>query len=277
LEPVHNDVEVNKLPFPFNIRAAMRIWDALYFEPGEFKPDAAKPAEWNRGAYLVQGPGHCAACHTPKGWLGADEQKRSLQGYSLQGWFAPDITDDEARGLGNWSPFDIVDYLKKGHNRYVGASGPMAEEVVHSSSRMTDTDLAAMATYLKDRAGQGKAFNQPLGADDPQMKAGEAIYRDLCSSCHRQDGTGSAYLIPSLASSSAVASREPTSMLRVVLVGAQTAATQDEPTAPSMPAFGWQLTDQQVAAVTTYLRNSWGHTASAVSPGQVKQARDRLK
>ena len=97
------------LPFPFNIRAAMRLWDAMYFSDEPFKSDPARSAEWNRGAYLVQGPGHCAACHTPKGVLGGDHGDGAIQGYSLQGWFAPNITDDKALGLGDWSQADIVD------------------------------------------------------------------------------------------------------------------------------------------------------------------------
>jgi len=274
--PIHNQVEVNRLPFPFRIRGLMSFWDWLYFKPGDFKPDSGQSPQWNRGAYLVQSLGHCAACHTPKGRLGGDRDGHSLQGYSLQGWFAPDITNDERRGLGQWSTEDIVEYLKKGHNRYSGASGPMAEEVVHSSSRMTDADLAAIATYLKSEVGEQES-GSVLAADDPQMKAGKAIYQDLCSACHRQDGSGSPYLIPSLARSPAVESDEPTSLLRVVFQGAQTAATGDEPTAPSMPAFGWQLNDAQVAAVTTYIRNTWGHAASAVSQSAARQAREALK
>jgi mono/diheme cytochrome c family protein len=100
-----------------------------------------------------------------------------------------------------------------------------------------------------------------------------AIYQDLCSACHRADGTGVPYLIPNLADSSSVSSREPTSVLRVVIHGAQSVATQSEPTGPSMPAFGWQLTDAQVAAVTTYIRNSWGHAAPVTATGDVHKAR----
>jgi mono/diheme cytochrome c family protein len=276
LAPVHHEVETNRLPFPFNIRAAMRFWDALYFEAGPFKPDPAKSPAWNRGAYLVQGAGHCAACHTPKGHLGGDLDQQRLQGYSLQGWFAPNITNDHKRGLGGWSTEDIVEYLKKGHNQFAGASGPMAEEVVHSSSKMTDADLHAIASYLKDEPGQA-ATDQPLSAGQPLMRAGAAIYQDLCAACHRKDGTGVAYLIPNLARSTAVASREPTSLLRVVIRGTQTAATQDEPTGPAMPAFGWQLTDDEIGAVTTYIRNSWGHAAPATAVSDVKRARRDLQ
>ena len=276
LAPVHQEIETNQLPFPFNIRAGMRVWDALYFDATPFKTDPSRSQAWNRGAYLVQGAGHCAACHTPKGLLGGDLGKHSLQGYSLQGWFAPNITNDQGRGLGGWTPEDLVEYLKTGHNRFAGASGPMSEEVSHSSSQMTDADLAAIAVYLKDVPGQA-AGDKRLSADDPRMRAGEAIYQDLCAACHRQDGTGVAHLIPNLAASSSVASREPTSLLRVVIRGAQSVATQSEPTGPAMPAYGWQLTDDQVAAVTTYLRNSWGHAAAPVGAGDVHKARRELE
>jgi mono/diheme cytochrome c family protein len=272
LPPVHNPVKSDQLPFPFDIRASMGMWDALYFKPGTFKPDSAKSAQWNRGAYLVRGPGHCAACHTPKTTLGGDRSDQHLQGYSIQGWFAPDITGDPAFGLGHWSLEDVVAYLKTGHNRFAAASGPMAEVVADSSSKMTDADLEAIAVFLKNQPGE-KASGTPLAAHDPKMVSGAAIYRDLCSACHQEDGTGVAYLIPNLAQSSSVASREPTSLLRVVIHGAQSVATAGEPTAPAMPAFGWQLSDAQIAALTTFLRNSWGHAAPAITADDVHKAR----
>jgi len=275
VQPVHNAVVPDRLPFPFSIRSGMRVWDALYFTAGEFKANPSQSASWNRGAYLVEGPGHCGACHTPKTKLGGDESDRKLRGYSIQGWFAPDLTNDEQTGLAHWSPADIADYLKKGHNRFAAASGPMSDEVADSSSRMSGEDLEAIATYLKDQQGQtGQAT--PLSASLPTMAAGAAIYSDLCSSCHKPDGSGIPYLFPDLAASASVASREPTTLMRVVLQGGQSVATKEEPTAPAMPAFGWQLTDGQVAAVTTYIRNSWGHAAAAVTEGDVRAARTNL-
>lgn len=276
LPPVQHEVESNQLPFPFDIRAGMRFWDALYFHPGPYKSDPAKSPQWNRGAYLVQGPGHCPACHTPKTRLGGDREGHSLQGYSLQGWFAPDITGSTPLGLGRWSAADVVAYLKSGHNRFAAASGPMGEEVAQSSSRMTDSDLEAIAAFLKNQPGEALA-GPPLDPRAPPMVAGAAIFQDLCSACHRGDGTGVAYLIPDLAHSSSVASREPTSVLRVVIHGAQSVATEREPTGPSMPAFGWQLTDVQIAAVTTFIRNSWGHAAPAIAAEDVHKARQTLK
>jgi mono/diheme cytochrome c family protein len=275
VQPVHHSIDSNQLPFPFSVRNSMAVWDGLYFTPGEFKPDASKSAEWNRGAYLVQGPGHCAACHTPKGSLGGDKTSKELQGYSIQGWFAPNLTSSTHTGLVEWSNADIVDYLKKGHNRFAAASGPMAEEVSDSSSHLSDPDLAAIATYLKDQHGEGSS-SAPVSADDPMMRAGTAIYQDLCSACHQKDGTGVPYLIPNLANSPSVAARDPTTLIRVVLEGAQSVATKEEPTAPAMPAFGWQLSDAEVAAVTTYIGNNWNHAAPAVTEHDVHEARETL-
>jgi mono/diheme cytochrome c family protein len=272
LPAVHHEVHSNQLPFPFSIRSSMWLWDSLYFEPGPYKGDPDKSAEWNRGAYLVRGPAHCAACHSPKTALGGDRSQQPLQGYALQGWFAPDITGDTAFGLGDWSVDDVVAYLKTGHNRLAAASGPMGEEVADSSSKMTDADLHAIAVFLKDVPGPA-ATSKPVSRQDKQMLAGAAIYQDLCSACHREDGGGVPYLIPNLAHSSSVGSREPTSLLRVVIHGARSVGTAGEPTAPAMPSFGWQLSDEQIAAVTTFVRNSWGHAAPAVSASEVHKAR----
>lgn len=270
--PVHHSVRSNQLPFPFDIRAIMRLWDALYLKVGPFKTDPGKSAQWNRGAYLVRGPGHCGACHTPKNFLGGDVSGKSFWGYSLQGWFAPDITQSLALGIGNWSVSDVASYLKSGHNRFAAASGPMGQEVSDSSSMMNDSDLEAIAVYLKDQPGPASAA-QPLGEHQSVMVAGAALYRDLCSACHQQDGTGVPYLIPDLAQSSSVAASDPVTLLHVVIHGAQSVGTAGEPTAPSMPAFGAQLDDAQIAAVTTYLRNSWGHAAPATTPSAVHKAR----
>jgi mono/diheme cytochrome c family protein len=274
--PVHHAVVSNRLPFPFSIRAIMIFWDWLYFRPGEWKPRPDKSPAWNRGDFLVEGLGHCGACHTPKTFLGGDVRRRFLQGYTLQGWFAPDLTRDVARGLAAWDAADIAEYLRTGHNRLAAASGPMSEEVSDSSSRMTDADLEAIATYLEDQRG-GSSRSTPIPPSDPQMLAGAAIYRDQCSACHQIDGTGVPRLIPDLAGSAAVASREPTTLLRVILQGAQTVATREEPTGPQMPSYAWQLDDAQVAAVATFVRNSWGHAASRITRSAAHDARSRLR
>ncbi|MDB5404661.1 MAG: cytochrome c family protein [Rhodopila sp.] len=274
--PVSHDVVSNQLPFPFNIRVSMLAWNALFFKEGTFIPRKDKTAEWNRGAYLAEGPMHCGMCHTPKNFLGGDTASEALQGYSLQGWFAPNITNDNYRGLGGWTIGQIVAYLKDGHNDTAAASGPMAEEVALSSSQMTDGDLHAVAAYLKDRPDSGAEKPAPIAASDAAMKVGGAIYTDECSACHAPAGTGVGGLIPALAGSASVQSREATSLLHVLLRGTRSVGTQGAPTAPAMPPFGWLLTDDEVAAVTTYVRNAWGNAAPAVSAGDVSHARDSL-
>jgi mono/diheme cytochrome c family protein len=273
LEPVHRAIKTDQLPFPFKFRFGMLFWNALFFDRTPFEPVAGKSAEWNRGAYIVEGPGHCGACHTPKNFLGGDKTSDRLQGATLQGWFASDLTGDKRSGLGDWSSDDIVAYLKSGRNAHAAATGTMAQVVADSTSRMRDDDLKAIAAYLKDVPAPRQAPAQAVASADPAMRAGQAIYVDNCSACHARDGSGVANLVPPLKSSPDVQSPDATSLGRVVLHGTQNVATPAAPTGPSMPAFGWKLTNQQAAAVLTYIRNSWGNAASAVSADQISELR----
>jgi mono/diheme cytochrome c family protein len=277
VNPVSNAVEVNQLPFPFNIRLSLVFWNALNFTPGRYQPNPQKSAEWNRGAYIVEGATHCGTCHTPKTFLGGDKSDAPLAGATLQGWFAPNITTDPRVGVGGWSKDDLVEYLKTGTNAWTLASGPMAEAVFHSTSKMTDADIAAIATYLKD-SGVGTAAPKPVtvALDGKAMRAGAAIYKDSCAACHRDSGNGEVNLFPRLSGSALVQSDDPTTLLRVVLQGSRAVSTSAKPTAPAMPAFDWRLNDDQAAALLTYIRNSWGNTASPMSAGSVASARASL-
>jgi mono/diheme cytochrome c family protein len=140
---------------------------------------------------------------------------------------------------------------------------------------MTERDLRAIAVYLKDLPSPA-ATTTPVAADDPAMKAGMTVYRDNCAACHVGNGTGVAHLFPTLKGSATVQSSDPTSLIRVVLEGARSVATDPAPTGPAMPAFGWKLSDADTAAVLTYIRNSWGNAAPAVSADDVKTLRDAL-
>jgi len=273
LAPAINAVEPNQLPFPFNLRASLTVWDALFFTPGAFQPAAGKSDEWNRGAYLVEGLGHCGACHTAKNLLGGDARSRALQGNPLQGWYALDLTGDARTGLAGWSADEIVEYLQTGHNRFSAATGPMSEVISHSTARMTEADLRAIAVYLKDLPDRASATPRPVAATDPAMRAGQAIYVDNCAACHTAAGAGIASLFPMLKASPAVQSADPTSLVRIVLRGAQSVATDRAPTGPSMPAFGWKLSDAQVAAVLTHVRNAWGNVAAPVSADTIRRLR----
>jgi mono/diheme cytochrome c family protein len=277
LTPVSNKVISNQLPFPLNIRLAMVFWNWLNFAPGRYRPDPAKSAEWNRGGYIVEGAAHCGTCHTPKTFIGGDKTDAALAGATLQGWFAPDITTDPRKGIGSWSKDDLVQYLKTGSNSWTLASGPMADAVSHSTSKMADEDIAAIVTYLKDGRADGTPSKPvPVAEGDNAMRAGAAIYKDSCAACHRDSGQGEADLFPRLAGSALVQSDDPTTLVRVVLQGTRAVSTPSKPTAPAMPAFDWRLNDAQVAAVLTYIRNSWGNAASTLTGGAIASQRSSL-
>jgi mono/diheme cytochrome c family protein len=276
VEPVRNKVVANQLPFPFNQREAMIGWNALYFAPGEFKPDPAKSAQWNRGAYLVEGAEHCGLCHTPKNAMGGDENAQAMQGSVLQNWYAPNLTGDRRVGLGDWSVEDIALYLKTGRNLYDIASGPMAEAVTNSTSHLTDADLRAIAVYLKNLPAGGGGLPQPVSMQDPKMQRGQAIYNQQCAACHTVRGEGIVGLFPRLADAPVVQQSQATSLIRVVLEGSRAVATDGAPTGPAMPSFAWQLSEADIAAVVTYVRNSWGNAAAPASAADVANMRKAL-
>jgi mono/diheme cytochrome c family protein len=272
--PITNRVISNQLPFPFNIRQTLIVWNWLNFRSGRYQLDAKKSAEWNRGAEIVNGAGHCGTCHTPKSILGGDKTSTPLVGATLQGWFAPDISTNPTKGIGGWSNDDIVQYLKTGANSFTLAIGPMAEVVSNSTSQLSDPDLAAVASYLKDSgAAANNGASKPMAATNAVMRAGAAIYKDNCAACHKDAGTGEMHLIASLAGSSLVLSDDPTTLARIVLEGARAVGTATRPTAPAMPAFNWRLNDNNISAVLTYIRNSWGNAALPIAAGKISNAR----
>ncbi len=275
IEPVRATVQANQLAWPFNIRSLMIGWDWLYFKPGSIKPDAGKSAEWNRGAYIVGGPGHCDTCHSPKSLLGANSGA-PLSGASLQGWFAPDITKDAKHGVGSWSVADVAAYLKTGHNAHSMASGPMAEAIEDSTSLMNDADLQAIAVYLKDAPAPSGGLESSVDKNDGRMKAGAAIYRDNCQACHGANGQGESIIFPPFTGNPIISQNSSDTLVRVVLAGTQSADTPGAPTQSAMPSFAWRLNDTQIADVLTYIRGSWGG-AGPVSTGTVGQMRSMLQ
>jgi mono/diheme cytochrome c family protein len=276
--PVRRAVDTNQLRFPYNIRATLAVWNWLNFKPQAFTATPAKSAAWNRGAYLVTGPAHCGTCHTPKSLLGADKANEHLFGASLQGWFAPDITAHRSVGIGDWSQVDIVTFLRTGWNSHGVASGPMAEAIENSTSKMTNADLNAIAVYLKDQAASpGPASGPALAKNDPRMIAGAAVYQANCVGCHGWKGEGQGLIFPPLARNAAVRQASIETLTRVVLAGARAVQTREAPTAPAMPSFAWKLNDAQVADVLTYIRNNWGNAAAPVSADSVGAIRTRLR
>jgi mono/diheme cytochrome c family protein len=259
----------NKLPFPLNIRFMVTFWNWMNFHPD----DGAAVAS-DAGQHIVQGLGHCGACHTPKTMLGGDKTKEALRGGRLDNWFAPAINGDPRRGLGSWSTADVVEYLKTSRNVHANASASMSDVVTNSTSKMTEADLQAVATYLK---AQPAGPTHAMAAPDPKvLAAGEAIYVDECSACHKVDGTGVPRMFPPLKGGAVTQSDDATTAVRFILSGTQTATTTERPTASSMPSYAWKLNDAQVAAVTTYIRNTWGNSAAAVRPSDVAGLRKKV-
>ena len=272
LTPQSNTRPPPDLYWPLNYRVVMRLWNFLFFRPGIFEPNQQKSAEWNRGGYLVTGAAHCGACHTPKNIFGADRRGRAFGGGRVQGWFAPRLDNAERSGLKSWSVEDIAEYLQSGRNGKSHADGPMADVVVASTSKMDDADIRAIAVYLKDL---------PAGAPEPAvtappettMTAGAAVYAHACVACHEADGSGAPRIYPPLPGNPNLQATDPSSTLRIILDGAQTVTTPRAPNAGSMPAYAKQLSDQEVADVVNYIRNSWGNAAPLVTPAQVAKAR----
>jgi mono/diheme cytochrome c family protein len=272
LTPFANEAPPPQLRFPLNYRAVMRLWNFLFFKPGILEPDQQKGTDWNRGRYLVEGLGHCGVCHSPKNVFGADRHGRAFSGGMVGGWFAPRLDAAERSGLKSWSVDDIAEYLASGRNGKSHADGPMAEVLVNSTSKMSDADIHAIAVYLKSLP-PGSPEPAVLPPPETSINAGEAIYAHLCTACHEADGSGAPRIYPPLPANPLLQSADPASTLRIILDGAQTITTPRAPNKGSMPGYAKELSDQQIADVTNYIRNSWGNAGSAVTAEQVANAR----
>jgi mono/diheme cytochrome c family protein len=277
--PANYAPPANRLPFPINLRPSLIGWNAINFTARAFEADGARSGQWNRGAYLVGGLGHCGACHTPKNLFGAELKARAFRGSVIDDTVAPDLTSNQRSGLGRWSAADIVQYLRTGRNRHANASGPMAEVVTYSTSLLSDTDLAAIATYLKSLPASPESLNSHANgaADAVAMGTGSAIFFDACTACHLGGGKGQPGIIPPLPGSAVAQQQDPTGVIRLILAGGRTAPTRARPGFQSMPSFAWKLSDQEVADVATYVRNSWGNRAPGVDAHQVRALRSRLR
>ena len=280
IEPVRQADRKPELPWPLSMRVVMKGWNTLYFHEGEYRRRSDKSAEWNRGAYLVEGLGHCGACHTDKGLLGAAKRDEHLQGGDFgEHWYAPSLAGGLREGLGNWSGKEIVQYLKTGANAHSTAGGPMGDVIRHSTQYLRDDDLKAIAVYLKDLpAPKGSSEREQAAAAnaDQAYARGKAVYVDNCNGCHMDDGKGLAGIFPALAGSSAVQSENPDTLLHIVLAGAAAVKTPEKPTGFRMPAFDWKLSDGDVAAVVNYIRHDWGNHAPDVDSKEVAKVRDEV-
>jgi mono/diheme cytochrome c family protein len=278
LKPVSQANRANELRFPYNNRSLMFGWRTLYFTEGTFAPLPGRSAEFNRGAYLVQGLGHCASCHSTINALGGSSEDSAFAGglIPLQNWYAPSLTSNQESGLGSWSVVDIAALLKTGASMRGAVYGPMAAVTHNSLQYLTNSDATAIAIYLKSLL-ESKA-SAPRAAEGIQgsaatLSTGGSVYQRHCAACHRSDGKGMPPAYPPLAGNPSIEMELPVNPLRMVLNGGYPPQTTDNPRPYGMPPFAQVLSDDDVAAVVTYIRLSWGNHGAAVTRREVNAIR----
>jgi mono/diheme cytochrome c family protein len=276
---IHLPNRPNDLNFPYNNRSLILGWRTLFFVEGEYQPDPSKSAQWNRGAYLVQGLGHCTMCHSPINALGGTSESRAFEGglIPMQQWYAPSLTSNKEAGLGEWSIKDITDLLGTGVSERGAVYGPMAEVVYDSLQYLTDEDLQAMAVYLKS-LGQGNPADTsgaalPVAESSLLMALGKTVYDARCASCHGPAGAGMPPQYPPLAGNQSIQMESAVNPIRMVLNGGLPPATLGNPQPYGMPPFAQILSDDEVAAVVTYIRSAWGNRGTSVSASQANALR----
>lgn len=257
------------ISWPLSMRWPLAVWNQLFHEDKPYQPDNGQSAQWNRGAYLVQGLGHCGSCHTPRGWAmqekGLDSKTPEfLTGAELDGWYAPGL-----RGL---KQNEVVALLKSGRSQHAAVAGPMSDVVAHSTQYLSDDDLNGIAIYLHGLMDETAKPTATTAVPEAIMASGRHTYAMYCSTCHGNKGEGSDNVIPALAGNLSVTAENPLTALRVVMEGAHTPITQ-QATAITMPGYDWILNDQETADLMSYLRGSWGNQAAPVTAVQVQEAR----
>ena len=263
------------LRFPYSSQVSLAVWRALFFSPGEFEPQAGKSAEWNRGAYLVRGLGHCQACHAPRNVFGATNDKLELSGglIPMQNWYAPSLAAPAEAGVQAWTPEDIVRLLKDGQTTRAAAMGPMAEVVFSSTQHLGDADLRAMATFLRELPPHQPAQPSPVKAGNDIPELGAELYKTQCAECHGERGEGGGFAYPPLAGHRTVLMSSSANLVKVIISGGFPATTGGNPRPYGMPPFGQSLTNAEIAALASFLRSSWGNNAAAVTELDVNQVR----
>jgi len=279
--PVRLQNKPHELRFPFNQRELLIGWRTLYFRQGEYQPDQKQTEQWNRGAYLVQGLGHCSMCHTAVNALGGSKESKAFEGGMIpnQNWYAPSLTSNREAGLGNWDLHDIADLLQVGTSKRGAVYGPMAEVVYNSLQYLTDEDAMAMAVYLKSlpqRDSEAPPTSQARLVDPSVMEAGRKIYAQQCAVCHGDEGEGFPPEMPPLAGNQSITMSSPVNPIRMVLNGGYAPGTKKNPRPHGMPPFSHMLNDQEVAAVVTYIRVAWNNTGTPVTPAQANELRPLL-
>lgn len=265
----------NEMVFPFNQRALMEIWNFLFFDEGRFIHNDSKSDQWNRGAYLVEGLAHCGTCHTPRNLLGGEDQAKALSGGTyndsvspnkIRPWSAVNLTP-AADGLGAWSQQDIASYLKTGHSSRAGSFGPMNEVITMGTSQMSESDVQSMSAYLKNLPPIQRAPRYEMDAAD--FRAGELIYTIHCGTCHLPTGLGDPSIGPPVVNSSIVQAEDPSSLINVIIYGAEVPLASPKDGWKSMEAFGEKIDDDEIALLATYMRSNWGNLGGRVTEADV--------
>jgi len=289
VKPVRQPNRPSEIKWPLNLRWPLAVWNALFLDRAAFKPKAGADVAWNRGAYLVQGAGHCGACHTARGlaWQekALDETGNAyLSGAELDYWTASDLTGDPKLGLGRWSEPEIASFLKTGHNVWGAAYGSMGEVINNSTAFLTDDDLTAMAKYLKSLKPAGRDRGAPYAYDAStaeKLRAphpdqpGAILYLQQCAACHVEDGKGRGLYMPPLAGNPTVLDDQAASLINIILNGSMRLVAQGDPDAYRMPQYRVLLNDRQIADLASFVRAAWGNDGAPISPDKVSEIRRR--
>jgi mono/diheme cytochrome c family protein len=285
--PVKQANRASDIPWPLNMRWPLKLWNVVFLEKGVYQDKSGKDVAWNRGAYLIQGLGHCGSCHTPRGIAfqekALDESGSAyLTGAALDGWFAANLTGEHNVGLGRWSDADLTAFLKTGANAHASAFGSMTSVINNSTQAMNDTDVAAMTSYLKSLPAAGGTGAPPYSYDAqatrvsltrPANDAGARVYTAYCMHCHGVDGRGFAPMLAPLAGNPNVLEHDPSSLINVTLNGTGDLVIQGIPAPYPMPKYAPVLNDRQIADVLTFVRAGWNNGAPAVSAEDVAKLR----
>lgn len=263
------------LRFPYGTQAALAVWRALYFRPAGFRQDERQSADWNRGRYLVQGLGHCAACHSGRNFLGGTSLNAEFAGGLMPdaSWYAPSLASPAEAGVQRWPREQVVKLLKDGVSAHASVSGPMAEVVFASTQYLTGQDLDAMTQYLASIPVREPAPRKVEAVAGGILARGNELYGQHCASCHGDDGQGVADIYPALAGNRAVTLASPNNLVQIIRHGGFMPTTAGNPRPFGMPPYGQVLNDQDIAAVATFIRQSWGNAAAPVSSLDVLRIR----
>lgn len=290
VEAVQRPNQDTEIIWPLSVRWPLTVW-RWTFAPNVEKATANQPLSADpalaRGAYLVEGLGHCGACHTPRGMglqekaLTADDPSFLSGSEPLEYWIAKNLRGDHQTGLGSWSETELVSFFKTGRSERSAVFGIMSDVIVHSMQHMTHEDLTAIARYLKslpatNPSDQPHVYDATVAhalyqGDDSQT--GAALYIDNCAACHRTDGQGYARVFPALAGNPVVTDSDPTSLIHIILKGDTLPATQHAPSTFTMPPFAWRMSDQEIADTVNFIRSSWGNQARSTQASAVKKIR----